>query len=240
MKPVLFISDLHLSEDRPEINRLFSDFLKGRARAASALYILGDLFEYWAGDDDCDDAFNAGIVRALADLAATGVKVNFMHGNRDFLAHDEFARRAGLNLLTDPTRVNLFGTATVLMHGDTLCTDDHEYMVFREKIRSDAWARDFLAKSLAERKTIIGGLRRQSEQEKRAKAASIMDVSGGAVDTLLRAEGYPRLIHGHTHRPARHEHRVDGHLCERWVLADWYLSGAILVCDASGCHQETV
>jgi UDP-2,3-diacylglucosamine hydrolase len=238
MRPALFISDLHLSEDRPDINRIFFRFLDGRARDASTLFILGDLFDYWAGDDDCDAPFNAAIIDAIAGLAEYGVQVRFIPGNRDFLAGDEFARRAKLTILPDPTKLDLFGTPTLLTHGDTLCTDDHEYMMFREQIRSDSWARDFLSKPLASRKAIIGGLRRQSEDEKRSKAADIMDVNTDAVDNLLRVQGYPRLIHGHTHRAARHEHIVDGHTCERWVLPDWYQQGSALVCDAHGCRQE--
>jgi len=240
MGPVLFISDLHLSEDRPEINRIFFDFLGHRARGASALYILGDLFEYWAGDDDCDDPFNASVITALAGLAAAGVAVKLIHGKRDFLVGETFARRAGLEILADPVRLDLFGTPTLLTHGDTLCTDDHEYMMFREQIRSARWAGDFLAKPLAVRKAIIGGLRRQSEDEKRRKTSAIMDVNAGAVEAQLRAAGYPRIIHGHTHRPALHQHVVDGHHCERWVLADWYARGSVLVCDSDCCHTEVV
>jgi UDP-2,3-diacylglucosamine hydrolase len=136
--------------------------------------------------------------------------------------------------------ITLFGVPTLLSHGDTLCTDDHEYMMFRQQIRSARWSADFLAKSLQERKAVIGGLRRQSEEEKRGKAATIMDVNTLAVETQLRHAGYPRLIHGHTHRPARHEHLVDGRRCERWVLADWYKHGSVLVCDRDGCRPETV
>ncbi len=238
MRPALFISDLHLSEDRAEINRVFFRFMNGRARDASALFILGDLFDYWAGDDDCDAPLNAAVIDAIAGLAESGVRVSFIPGNRDFLVGDEFARRSQLTILPDPTKLDLFGTQTLLTHGDTLCTDDHEYMMFREQIRSDSWARDFLSKTLASRKAIIGGLRRQSEDEKRSKAAEIMDVNGDAVDNFLRIQGYPRLIHGHTHRAARHEHIVDGHTCERLVLPDWYQQGSALVCDVHGCRQE--
>jgi UDP-2,3-diacylglucosamine hydrolase len=240
MNPVLFISDLHLSGDRPEITRLFFKFLQTRAARASALYILGDLFEYWAGDDDCDDPFNQSVIEAIAALSAGGVPVYLMHGNRDFLANGTFARRAGLSIIDDPTRLDLFGVPTLLSHGDTLCTDDHEYMMFRGQIRTAGWAADFLAKPLQARKAIIGGLRRQSEDEKRSKAAAIMDVNTQAVEALLRSTDYPRLIHGHTHRPARHEHVVDGHRCERWVLADWYERGSVLVCDQTGCRTESV
>ncbi|MCX7154699.1 MAG: UDP-2,3-diacylglucosamine diphosphatase [Proteobacteria bacterium] len=240
MAPVLFISDLHLSADRPGANRLFFDFLEQRATGASALYILGDLFEYWAGDDDCDDPFNNSVIDALAGLAEHGVATYFMAGNRDFLAGGDFSRRAGLTILPDPTTISLFGIPTLLMHGDTLCIDDHEYMAFRTHIRSARWTSDFLSKPLQERKAIIGGLRRQSEDLKRGKDPAIMDVNTFSVDSALAANGYPRLIHGHTHRPMRHEHRIDGHSCERWVLADWYEHGGVLVCDATGCRLETV
>ena len=240
MKPAMFISDLHLSESRPDINDLFFHFLNGRASHASALYILGDLFDYWAGDDDCDAPLNKSVITALAELRASGVPVNFMHGNRDFLAGDEFSRRSGLTMLPDLIHITLFGTPTVLLHGDTLCTDDHEYMIFREKIRSASWAANFLSKPITERKAIISGLRRQSEEEKRSKTDLIMDVCTDTVEALLRGLGYPRLIHGHTHRPARHEHVIDGHLCERWVLADWCQQGAVLICDEQGCREEAV
>lgn len=240
MAPVLFISDLHLSADRPQISRLFFDFLKQRAVSASALYILGDLFDYWAGDDDCGAPFNQGVIAALAALGARAVAVYFMPGNRDFLVQEEFSRRAGLTILTDPTTISLFGTPTLLMHGDTLCTDDHEYMMFRAQVRSERWAQDFLSKPLPTRNAIIAGLRRQSEEQKRIKAAAIMDVNAVSVNAVLAGNGYPRLIHGHTHRPARHEHIVDGHFCERWVLADWYERGGVLVCDEQGCRLDAV
>lgn len=240
MAPVLFISDLHLSADRPGVIRLFFEFLEQRAAAASALYILGDLFEYWAGDDDCDEPFNKSVIDALARLAGHGVATYFMAGNRDFLAGDVFARRAGLTILPDPTTIRLFGTPALLMHGDTLCTDDHEYMAFRTQVRSGRWVSEFLSKPLQARKDVIGGLRRQSEDKKRGKDPAIMDVSSTSVESVLAANGYPRLIHGHTHRPARHEHHIDGHNCERWVLADWYERGGVLACDAAGCRLETV
>ena len=232
----LFISDLHLCAGRPQGNRCFFAFLEREARAAQALYILGDLFEYWVGDDDLDDPFNAKVVAALARLVAGGVPVYLMHGNRDFVIGEAFARASGVTLLADPALIELHGQAVLLMHGDTLCTLDLEYQAFRREARSEAWISKLMRQPLAERKAAVEALRRQSEQEKRSKPAEIMDVAQDEVEATLRRYGYPRLIHGHTHRPARHLHTVDGHACERWVLADWYQGGSYLACDESGCR----
>ena len=232
----LFISDLHLCASRPEINRIFFGFLDRVAPGADALYILGDLFEYWAGDDDLDDPFNASVVAAIARLVGRGVPVYLMHGNRDFVIGEAFARAGRVTLLEDPTLLSLYGQAVLLMHGDTLCTLDAEYQAFRREARSASWIRDLLDRPLAQRKAQIEGLRRQSEVEKKGKPAQIMDVAPAEVEAALRRHGYPRLIHGHTHRPARHLHTVDGHTCERWVLADWYQAGSYLACDASACR----
>jgi UDP-2,3-diacylglucosamine hydrolase len=236
MKPFLFISDLHLSAERPRINQLFFDFLENIATGAEALYILGDLFEYWAGDDDLATPFHTDVAKHLASLKNTGVPVYLMHGNRDFLIGEAFAKVAGLTLLPDPTQLTLYGTPTLLLHGDTLCTDDTSYLTFRAQVRAPAWQREFLAKPLAERKMIIEKMRHESEREKGSKAAEIMDVNQLTVIGLLREYSYPQLIHGHTHRPALHRHKVDGHTCVRWVLPDWYESGGYLSCDEAGCR----
>lgn len=232
----LFISDLHLCSARPQSNRSFFAFLEREARSARALYILGDLFEYWVGDDDLGDPFNATVVAALARLVAGGVPTYLIHGNRDFVIGEAFARASGVTLLPDPSLLNLDGQAVLLMHGDTLCTLDLEYQAFRREARSQTWINDLLRQPLAERKAAVEALRRKSEQEKRSKPADIMDVAPAEVEAALRRYGYPRLIHGHTHRPARHVHTVDGHTCERWVLADWYQGGSFLACDVSGCR----
>ncbi len=232
----LFISDLHLCANRPQINRIFFDFLEREARAAQALYILGDLFEYWAGDDDLEDPFNASVIRALATLAGCGVPVYLMHGNRDFLIGEAFAQASRVTQLPDPTLLSLHGQSVLLMHGDTLCTLDEEYQAFRRMARSAPWIANLLAQPLAERKAAIELLRQKSELEKHRKLAEIMDVAPAAVDEILRRYGYPRLIHGHTHRPALRVHTVDGRTCERWVLADWYQTGSYLACDESGCR----
>jgi UDP-2,3-diacylglucosamine hydrolase len=158
-----------------------------------------------------------------------------MHGNRDFLLGGEFAKACGGRLIEDPYTLDLFGTPTLLMHGDTLCTDDIDYQRFRTQVRAPAWQKGFLALPLEQRKRQIEAVRQTSESEKTRKAPEIMDVNPGAVEAALREHAYPRLIHGHTHRPARHVHRVDGRTCERWVLADWYLTGSYLRCDGRGC-----
>ena len=231
----IFVSDLHLCPTRPAINRIFLDFLRGPAARAEALYILGDLFEYWAGDDD-GDPFNASVLAALRELSGHGVTLYLMHGNRDFLIGGRFSAACGAQLLPDPTRVDLYGTPTLLMHGDALCTDDVRYQDFRAKVRTPEWQQQFLSQPLASRKQIIAGLRAENAAEKKLKSEAIMDVTVATVEARLRDHGYPRLIHGHTHRPALHEHTVDGKRCERWVLADWYTSGSYLQCDAQGCR----
>jgi UDP-2,3-diacylglucosamine hydrolase len=233
----LFISDLHLCPARPQINLDFFGFLQREAKDADALYILGDLFEYWAGDDDLGDPFNAKVIAALARLVDSGVPTCLMHGNRDFVIGEAFARASKVTLLPDPTLLTLYGEPTLLMHGDTLCTLDHDYQAFRRDARSEAWTRNLLQRPLAERKAAIEALRRRSEQEKQSKPEEIMDVAPTEVEATLRRYAYPRLIHGHTHRPARHVHMVDGHACERWVLADWYQAGSYLACDESGCRE---
>lgn len=231
----LFVSDLHLGPERPETTQLFEAFLRHHASRADALYILGDLFEYWAGDDDLADPHHAAVVSALAQLRKSGTTVFFMHGNRDLLIGRTFAQAAQVQILADPTLIDLYGTPTLLMHGDTLCSDDQDYLAFRARVRDPAWQAEFLARPLAERKAEIEALRRRSETGKQLKSAMEMDVHAATVETVLREHAYPRLIHGHTHRPARHLHRVDGHDCERWVLDSWYDHGSYLRCDAAGC-----
>jgi UDP-2,3-diacylglucosamine hydrolase len=234
---ILLISDLHLCSARPEISRIFFDFVAGRAREAEAVYILGDLFDYWAGDDDLADPFNEAIALALARCSAS-TAVRLMHGNRDFLIGERFAAAAGAQLVADPTLIEVDGLRTLLSHGDTLCTDDTDYQRFRAEIRSPGWVSAFLATPLDARRKTIESLREQSEREKQLKPAAIMDVTAGAVESLFRAHGYPRLVHGHTHRPARHAHRVDGRNCERWVLADWRDRGSVLVCERDNWRVE--
>jgi len=237
----LFISDLHLCSSRPAITRQFTDFLQSIAGKAEALYILGDLFEYWAGDDDVDDPRHAEVIAALAALKPAGTQVFFMHGNRDFLLGQGFARRTGITLLSDPTLLTMYGKRVLLTHSDTLCTDDIAYQAFRQQVRESNWQTEFLSQPLAARKAQIEALRQRSDQEKSQKSESIMDVNTDAVHALLKQHGYPELlIHGHTHRPARHLLEVDGHRSERWVLGDWYEQGSCLRLDAQGCSNQAL
>jgi UDP-2,3-diacylglucosamine hydrolase len=231
----VFISDLHLAPERPRIVEQFFRFLSGPATGAQALYVLGDLFEYWVGDDDLDDPLNRSVAQGFAALVANGTAVHFMHGNRDLLVGGQFAERSRAHLLTDPTLIELYGKPTLLMHGDTLCTDDLEYQKFRAYAHNPQNQARFLAQPLSARHAELTALRQKSESAKQDKAAEIMDVNVGALERALRDAGYPRLIHGHTHRPGRHVHCVDGHECERWVLGDWYENGSYLRCSTERC-----
>lgn len=233
MARTLFISDLHLASERPAINARFFEFLRREAAQADALYILGDLFEYWIGDDELDaadaDPLSRQVAEALAELAAVGVGLRIMHGNRDFLLAGAFLRATGATLLEDPTRLELEGKPTLLMHGDTLCTGDLAYQRFRAEARTPAWRAALLSRPLAERRELLTGLREKSEQVKRETPLAIMDVDPGAVEEAFRSHRVERLIHGHTHRPGRHVLHLDGRTCERWVLPDWYETGGYLV-----------
>ena len=224
----LFISDLHLTEERPAANEQFIEFLEGPARSARALYILGDLFEYWIGDDDLDDPFNAVMAGLLARLTAGGVALYLMHGNRDFLLGERFCAMSGARLLADPSVHDIDGVRTLLVHGDTLCSDDVDYQNWRHTARSPEWQQQFLAKPRAERRAMVRGLRDKSKAVIQEKPADIMDVNADAVAQALRAHAAPRLVHGHTHRPGRHALTLDGRPAERWVLPDWYGSGGYL------------
>jgi len=233
---VLFISDLHLTPERPLPVALFYRFIKERAAQAQALYILGDFFEAWVGDDDLAQPFHRDIATALKALSVQGVAVFFLPGNRDFLVGPAFADAAGLTLLADPTEVQLFGVPTLLTHGDSFCTDDVAYQDFRRQVRDPAWQRQFLAQPLQQRHALAKGLRERSEHAKADKKPEIMDVNSTAISQALDAHPVTRIIHGHTHRPARHEHQRNGQTCERWVLPDWYENGGYLVCDERGCR----
>jgi len=232
----LFISDLHLTEGRPEANERFIDFLEQKARGAGALYILGDFFEYWIGDDDLAEPFNAVVAGLLAQLSKKGVPVSLMHGNRDFLIGARFCAATGARLLADPTVEAVEGEKTLLVHGDTLCTDDVEYQAWRRRARDPAFQAAFLAKSLPERRQAILQMREKSKEVVQGKAAEIMDVNDAAVHEALRRHRVRRLIHGHTHRPGRHALELDGRRCERWVLPDWYGSGGYLEVDRKGAR----
>jgi UDP-2,3-diacylglucosamine hydrolase len=223
----LFISDLHLDDSRPHITALFLDFLAREARDASALYILGDLFEAWIGDD-APSVVGDQVAEGLADLAARGVPSFFIHGNRDFLVGDAFARRARMTLLPDPSLLDIDGERVLLMHGDTLCIDDAKYQAFRGETRSPVWQRKFLALPVAERLRIAEQARAESRKYTRAADSALMDVNAGEVDRTLAAYRVRRLVHGHTHRPNVHRWNVEDAAFERIVLGDWYEQGSVL------------
>lgn len=233
----LFISDLHLCESRPVANSNFIAFLQKTAIKAQSLFILGDFFEYWVGDDSIENHPLINVLDALRTLSSQGVNVYLIHGNRDFLLGEQFARYSGIQLLSDPTLLNIYQKRILLCHGDTLCTDDYQYQQFRTTVRSESWIAQFLAQPLATRVAQVEALRQQSELAKSSKEMSIMDVNNHAVLSLIKDFEYPDiLIHGHTHRPNKHEHEVDGHRCERWVLGDWYEQASCLMLSLDGCR----
>lgn len=225
--PTLFISDLHLDDARPHIVALFERFCAGEARDAEALYVPGDLFEAYVGDDD-DAALNARVAAALHGVASAGVPVHFIAGNRDFLLGDDYARRAGMDILADGTVIDLHGTPTLLLHGDVLCTDDTAYQAFRSQVRDPAWQQAFLARPLAERRAFAARARDASRAHTSSTDMAIMDVNQQAVEAALRGAGVTRMIHGHTHRPAIHDFTLDGKPAQRIVLGDWYEQGSVL------------
>ncbi|MCE9632860.1 MAG: UDP-2,3-diacylglucosamine diphosphatase [Methylophilales bacterium] len=241
MNQTLFISDLHLCEERPQITALFLDFLATTAKHAETLYVLGDLFEYWAGDDDLSDPYHQIIVAGLRALSKNGTRLYIMHGNRDLLIGQDFMQACGANPLPDPTVIDLYGQTVLLAHGDKLCTDDVKYQEFRRQVHDPAWQKIFLAQPLTSRKAQISGMRQQSEQEKSHKSEAIMDVNTEAVARLFGDYNFPPLlIHGHTHRMNRHALNISGHQCERIVLGDWYESGSYLECSMQGCAMQVI
>lgn len=240
----LFISDLHLDPERPAITELFGQFVRGEARHADALYILGDLFEAWVGDDDPSDT-GAFVARELRALRDAGVPVYFVHGNRDFLLGSDFARRAGMTILPDPTVIVLHGRPALVMHGDTLCSDDVKYQAFRAQTRNPAWQAQFLSQPLAARLAFAQQARAASKAHQTGLQAdgameSITDVSPATVRDTLARFGVDTLIHGHTHRPAVHALDVDDTPCRRIVLGDWYEQGSVLRVDAAGAVLDTL
>lgn len=233
MKHILFISDLHLDASRPQITELFIEFLNGEARTAGALYILGDLFEAWIGDDD-PDPHHARVQDALQELTAAGVPGFFMHGNRDFLIGERFAARTGLTLLSDPTVIDLFGCRTLLMHGDTLCIDDEGYQKFRAMVRATEWQQQFLGQPLEARQAFAAKARAESKAAQAGLAMDIMDVNHQAVIDAFREHDVRRMIHGHTHRPGVHTFNINGRIRQRIVLGDWYEQGSLLRATEAG------
>ncbi len=231
----LFISDLHLSAERPAIGGLFLKFLSEQASRAEALYILGDLFEAWLGDDVIPPEVEA-ILAAMRKISDGGTPIYIMHGNRDFLLGERFAERCGATLLKDPSVIDLYGTPTLLMHGDLLCTDDLPYQEMRKMLRAPEWIADFLAKTPQQRIAFAQSLRQRSQQETGEKDEAIMDVNTETLNEYVARHAVRQLIHGHTHRPATHHDAG----VTRYVLGDWYEHGSVLRCDENSCQLETL
>ena len=231
-----FISDLHLQESRPDITKAFLGFLENTAYKAERLYILGDLFEAWIGDDDQNN-FISEIQAALLKTNKT-TKILFLHGNRDFLIGTEFASSSGLEILNDPTIEEMFGNRVLLMHGDLLCIEDHDYQAFRKTSRDAKWQDEFLNKSIEERREIAHNLRTISKEATGIKKEEIMDVSTTEVIRTMEESSINLLIHGHTHRPKSHKITVNDQSAERIVLGDWDAYGWYIWMDSSSCELK--
>ena len=230
----LFISDLHLDAERPAVTELFGAFMRKEATRADALYILGDLFEAWVGDDDPSET-GTYVASRIREVADAGVPVFFIRGNRDFLVGDAFARRAGMRILPDPAVVMLYGMPAILMHGDLLCTGDTAYQAFRAQTRNPAWQAQFLAQPLSARLAFAAQARAASaahqggmKQRDKAQFETVTDVAPATVDATFAQFGIDTMIHGHTHRPAIHDLTVGDRACQRIVLGDWYEHGSVL------------
>ena len=242
----LFVSDLHLDPARPEITALFLRFLQREAASADALYILGDLFEAWVGDDD-PSSTGQQVADGLRRLADAGVPVYFVHGNRDFLVGQDYAGRAGMRILPDPAVVSLYGDPVLVMHGDLLCTDDHAYQAFRAQTRDPHWQAMFLAQPLAARQAFAAQARQASMSRQqdmidgdRASFEAVTDVNPQAVEATLARFGVATLVHGHTHRPAMHAVRIGDREGRRIVLGDWYEQGSVLRVSPGHCDLQAL
>lgn len=235
----LFISDLHLEAGRPEIGEQFLSFLGDEARDAEALYILGDLFEVWLGDDDPNPYYTSMKV-AIRELTNSGVPVFFMHGNRDFAIGEIFSGETGVEILDDPVVVDLYGQSVLLSHGDALCTDDVQYQQVRAMTRNPEWQAMMLAKSIEERIAFSIQARKDSMAHGKSVSAEIMDVNLEAVVTTLRQHGTSIMLHGHTHRPAIHDVDLGNRLATRIVLGDWFEQGSVVRWDENGPRLETM
>ncbi len=242
----LFISDLHLDASRPAITELFGRFVRREAKSADALYLLGDLFEAWVGDDDPSEV-GAYVASTLREVADAGVPVYFIRGNRDFLVGQDYALRAGFRVLPDPTVVTLYGKPTLLMHGDLLCTDDVAYQAFRTQTRDPAWQEKFLSQPLPARLAFAAQARAASQahqsgmkNKNNAQFETVTDVTPSAVEATFTRFGIDTLIHGHTHRPKMHTLQVNGRDCQRIVLGDWYEQGSVLRVNADDMQLESL
>jgi len=235
----LLISDLHLHAERPAQTGAFIALLEAASERGDALYILGDLFDYWLGDDD-DMPPHPEVTAALARFTGAGGSARLMHGNRDFLIAEAFCARTGCELIPDPFETELGGRKALLMHGDLLCTQDRPYQALRARVRDPAWQRAMLARPLAERRRLARELRETSRTETAGKQEAIMDVAQRTVEAYLRRHDSRLLVHGHTHRPGEHRFLLDGEPALRIVLGDWYDGDTVLLWDDAGPRRLTV
>ncbi len=235
----LFISDLHLDDARPRSTSLFEQFIRSEACRSEALYILGDLFEYWLGDDVRTDTSNR-VAAALSPLEGSEIPCYFMHGNRDFLLGEDYAAHAGLQLLPEAVVVDLYGAPTLLLHGDTLCTDDLSYQAVRRQVRDPRWQEEFLSRSIADRMAFANDAREQSQEHKMTVSMEITDVNPASVTEAFDTHGVHEMIHGHTHRPAVHDHALKDGPARRIVLGDWYERGSVLRVSPEGARLDVI
>ena len=235
----LFISDLHLEAERPDIARQFLSFLEQEASEADDLYILGDLFEAWVGDDDPNTHYFT-IKRALRKIVDKGIPVYFMHGNRDFMIGRGFANETGVEILKDPYKVQMYGQKVLLSNGDVLCTDDVQYQRVRKMTRDPDWKKTILARPLKDRLRMAEEARRQSLEQTINKSMEIMDVNQDAVKTIIKHFNVDVLLHGHTHRPAIHEIDLGRRKAKRIVLGDWYTQGSVVRWGTRGPELEAI
>jgi UDP-2,3-diacylglucosamine hydrolase len=238
MSQTLFVSDVHLDQKRPHIVAAFCRFLE-QCSSADALYILGDLFEYWIGDDDPAIGLEP-VISGIQNLGNTGVPVYFIHGNRDFLVGKKFSKQTQCKILPEETVIDLYGTPTLIMHGDTLCTDDIAYQNYRKKARNPILQKTLLMLSVKRRLKIAEGLRKKSKSATQEKPEDIMDVNQKTVEQVMQKYNVKHLIHGHTHRPAEHKFNLDNDSYQRMVLGDWYEHGSVLRCTPDSLQLETI
>lgn len=235
----LFISDLHLDDERPDATDMFERFIQDEASGCDGLYILGDLFEYWLGDD-FSTATSERVAKSLKRLTDVGVPVWFVHGNRDFLLGEAYAQQCGMRILRETTIVNLYGSHTLLLHGDTLCTDDTVYQTVRAKVRNEQWQQGFLSKSIPDRIAFAMDARSKSKAHQKEVSMEIMDVNEQSVRTTFEQHGITEMIHGHTHRPAIHELQINSGKARRIVLGDWYTQGSVLRVNKQGVDLAAI
>lgn len=236
---ILFVSDIHISEKNPEIGEQFIDFLEKQARQSEALYILGDLFDYWLGDDDPNPEYKK-IKSALTQYTNKEIPTYFMHGNRDFLIGGSFANETGIKIISDPSIIELYGEKILISHGDMFCVDDIAYQSGRKLTRSPNWQKMILAKSLKERKAFAYKAREKSSKHIQEANEILMDVNQGEINKTFKKYGLNQIIHGHTHKPAIHNSVIKGESYKRIVLGDWYEQGSILKWDQSGPELVTL